>query len=539
MRFARGWRSAPDARGRNPATTGQIGRWKGSRMAKLWPWRRKSEGFEWHKYVRTTIALRREHRRERAEEIKRSAADGAVRAAEGAARLGRKSASAAGEGARRASAASGRGLKRGLVASASGLHRLSVASAHGAQRAFWASAHGARRASVASARGLRLGGTVAGAGLLASARGLGRASADGAAWTGGHLVAVGRVAGAGLASASRPLVDFLGRPGVSGPLMLAGTVALISGVGRPFLTGGLDREAMLVTGIGAICLVAGFIPRLRYGAGGIMLARATAPLRRLPPRVGHIAAGGGAVLAVIAAAFWLMPVNVGLPALPNLPSMSLSSFVPFKASDPPITGRASATGGDTLRIGKSAIRLDGIEAPDRDQTCARSDQRRWRCGEAAQAALARLIGGRTVRCEPAGTDASGIVRATCHAGDTDVAGALVQAGHVLADNSMLARYRSEQGRAREAKAGLWSGPGEPERAADWRTRLWNEARAKAPKGCPIKGKVAGRGEGAKTYHLPWSPTYGRLRVVSARGERWFCTEEEARGAGFSPSAVDG
>ena len=54
-------------------------------MAKLWPWRRKREGIEWHKYGKTTIAIRREHRRERAEEIKRSAQDGAIRAAESAA----------------------------------------------------------------------------------------------------------------------------------------------------------------------------------------------------------------------------------------------------------------------------------------------------------------------------------------------------------------------------------------------------------------------------------------------------------------------
>jgi endonuclease YncB( thermonuclease family) len=223
-----------------------------------------------------------------------------------------------------------------------------------------------------------------------------------------------------------------------------------------------------------------------------------------------------------------------------LPEMSLSSFVPFAAPDPPITGRASVVGADTLRIGHATIRLDGIEAPEHDQTCARSSGNRlWRCGEAAQSALSRLISRRTLRCEPSGKDASGAVRATCFSGSSDVAAALVKGGHVFAESGMMARYGSEQSAAREAKAGLWSSAGEPERPAAWRTRLWEEARARAPKGCPIKGKVVGRGEQVKTYHLPWSPIYRRLRVIPARGERWFCSEDEARGAGFAPWAVDG
>ncbi|MFN3745782.1 MAG: thermonuclease family protein [Hyphomicrobiaceae bacterium] len=510
-------------------------------MARLWPWRRKSEGFEWHKYVRTTIAIRREQRRERAEEIKRSAQDGALRAAEGAARLGRKGAQAAGDGARRASAASRRGLQQGLMASARALERMGAASAVGARRLGAASARGLQRASAASAEGLWRARTYGGAGLRAAGRWLARASVESAAWTGGKLAALSRFAGGGIGTASRPVLDFLGRPGVAGPLMLAGAVALVSGLARPLLTGGLDREALLIISIGAICLVAGLTPRLRYGMAGAVLARAVAPLHRLPPRLGHIVAGGGTMAAAVLVAVWLWPAGLW-PAgsAVSLPSMSLSSFVPFKAADPPIAGRAWAIGGDTIRIGQQSIRLDGIEAPDRDQTCLRADNRRWRCGEAAQIALSRLVAGRQVHCEPAGKGEAGIVRASCSVAGTDLAGALVEGGHVLAESGLMARYRSAQTKAQQAKAGIWSGPGAPERASEWRARLWNEARAQAPQGCPIKGKVAGRrGDVVKTYHLPWSPAYVRLRVVSARGERWFCSEAEAQAAGFAPAAIDG
>jgi endonuclease YncB( thermonuclease family) len=516
-------------------------------MANIWPWRRKSEGFEWHKYVRTTIALRREHRREKAEELKRSAADGAARAAEGAARMARQSASAAGEGARRVSVSTGRGLRsflaaagtalwRAFIATGHGLRILLAASGTGLRRFLAATGRGVQRGHSASGHGLRVGGRAAGAGAGVAGRSFVAGTATGLSWIGANLGVAGRAAGGGIAEVSRPLVDVLGRPGVSGPLMWAGGVALLSGLGRPFLSGGVDREAILAATIGALLLLAGLTPRLQYGAGSAVVDWIAAPFRRLPPRVGQMMAGGGAVAVAIAATVWMLPGKIGLPSLPDV---SLSSFVPFAASDPPITGRASVVSADTLRIGHVTIRLDGIEAPEAEQTCARSGHRVWRCGEAAQSALSRLISGRKLRCEPSGKDASGTVRAACFSGSSDVAGALVKGGHVFAESGMMARYGSEQSAAREAKAGLWSSASEPERPAAWRSRLWEEARARAPKGCPIKGKVAGRGEGAKTYHLPWSPIYGRLRVVPARGERWFCSEDEARGAGFAPSAVDG
>src|SRR5262245_10166221 len=39
-------------------------------------WRKQSDGFEWHKYVRTTIKLRRDDRRRRIDEVKHAAVDG-------------------------------------------------------------------------------------------------------------------------------------------------------------------------------------------------------------------------------------------------------------------------------------------------------------------------------------------------------------------------------------------------------------------------------------------------------------------------------
>ena len=43
----------------------------------MFGWRRKSDGFEWQKYVRTTILLRRKERARKIDEIKQKAASGA------------------------------------------------------------------------------------------------------------------------------------------------------------------------------------------------------------------------------------------------------------------------------------------------------------------------------------------------------------------------------------------------------------------------------------------------------------------------------
>ena len=40
------------------------------------------------------------------------------------------------------------------------------------------------------------------------------------------------------------------------------------------------------------------------------------------------------------------------------------------------------------------------------------------------------------------------------------------------------------------------------------------------------------GEGERIYHLPLQRFYDRTRIDKGAGERWFCTEEEARNVGW-------
>jgi hypothetical protein len=53
--------------------------------------------------------------------------------------------------------------------------------------------------------------------------------------------------------------------------------------------------------------------------------------------------------------------------------------------------------------------------------------------------------------------------------------------------------------------------------------------------CNIKGNVSTRGE--KIYHVPGQRYYNETRISASHGERWFCSEEEARAAGWRRSKV--
>ena len=54
-------------------------------------------------------------------------------------------------------------------------------------------------------------------------------------------------------------------------------------------------------------------------------------------------------------------------------------------------------------------------------------------------------------------------------------------------------------------------------------------------GCRIKGNVSASGE--RIYHRPSDDYYMKTLVNPFRGERWFCSEADARRAGWRPARV--
>ena len=183
--------------------------------------------------------------------------------------------------------------------------------------------------------------------------------------------------------------------------------------------------------------------------------------------------------------------------------------------------------GDTLILGDTRYRINGIDAPEAGQNCLSERGKKWACGDAATNALYDLTVGRDVRCEELATDGYGRTIARCYVGRTDLAQEMVRLGMAWAFLKFSDEYEADQNTAKRAKRGIWRGESQP--AWDFRADRWNVAAQKAPNGCPIKGNISQNG---RIYHPPWSPWYGRTKINTAKGERWFCDEAEAVKAGW-------
>ena len=219
------------------------------------------------------------------------------------------------------------------------------------------------------------------------------------------------------------------------------------------------------------------------------------------------------------------------------------------AAQADVSGRARVIDGDTLEVAGTHVRLFGIDALERSQTCD-TPHGEWACGAWARDELARLIGERGVRCVGDTRDRYGRLVARCDAGQGDLGAALVEDGAASAYRRYSRAYLGEEARAREAERGMWRRDGDGVLAPDaWRAarrsaqgagvgadsgRSDRPPMSEAPEGCAIKGNVSANGH---IYHLPGQRDYDRTRIDPARGEHWFCSEAEARAAGWRPAGV--
>jgi endonuclease YncB( thermonuclease family) len=124
---------------------------------------------------------------------------------------------------------------------------------------------------------------------------------------------------------------------------------------------------------------------------------------------------------------------------------------------PPIVGQAWTVDGDSLRMGGRSIRLDGLDAPEWDQSCLDANGKAWRCGRAATRALRERIRGQTVSCQPRATDRYGRTIAVCALADgSDLNAWMVRQGWAIA-SGFSGVYAGEEAEAKAAKRGIWEG----------------------------------------------------------------------------------
>ncbi|MCV2890671.1 thermonuclease family protein [Ruegeria aquimaris] len=209
--------------------------------------------------------------------------------------------------------------------------------------------------------------------------------------------------------------------------------------------------------------------------------------------------------------------------------------VPLIAGEPgEVDGRASVIDGDTIEIRGIRIRLHGIDAPESGQSCHDAQDRIWRCGQKSALALADQIGRSVASCLVSDTDRYGRLIATCAADGRDLNAWMVAQGWAVAYRKYSHDYVAQERAAREAGLGIWQG-------RFTRPDLWRKGQRTSPAApvrsdpaeCAIKGNINSKGQ--RIYHLPGTEWYDRTRINETKGERWFCSEAEARKAGWRPA----
>jgi micrococcal nuclease len=190
--------------------------------------------------------------------------------------------------------------------------------------------------------------------------------------------------------------------------------------------------------------------------------------------------------------------------------------------------------GDTLRVDVEGeterLRIIGIDAPElRDAQCLAQE---------SASLMQRLVQSRSVRIAADSTQADRDVydRILRHVWTLDgrsVGAEMLSAGLATeytyaADYAGVADYRAAEQDARAAGRGVWG-----EVCDGWvstPTPAAGAGLAQPPEGCVIKGNI--NAEGERIYHVPGQRHYEDTRIDPSTGEQWFCTEQEARDAGW-------
>lgn len=143
----------------------------------------------------------------------------------------------------------------------------------------------------------------------------------------------------------------------------------------------------------------------------------------------------------------------------QFPAEAMASELPTATAA--LTGPATVSDGDGLRLNGERIRLQGIDAFELHQTCGTGP-----CGQQARDALQHLVAGRHVACEPVDADRYGRTVAYCHVDGVDLGEQMVLQGHALAFRRYSREYVDEEEVARRNRAGAWAS--DFQNPADWR-----------------------------------------------------------------------
>ncbi|WP_367945795.1 thermonuclease family protein [Aquamicrobium sp.] len=264
--------------------------------------------------------------------------------------------------------------------------------------------------------------------------------------------------------------------------------------------------------------------------------------RRRRSRKQRVSRNRNSFQAVLGALIVLAAVVFGF-YLGDEPTVPLSTHT-LERSVTPTTysssrvGRATVIDGDTIEISGERVRFNGIDAPESNQMCRDRNGTEYRCGARSAEFLDNLLASsRPTRCDFVERDQYGRFVGDCYLADgQSVNVTLVREGHAVDwPRYSGGAYTSDQADAQRASRGIWQGQFD----MPWDFRAGRVAMqdqivpllsAQPQRNCDIKGNISSKGE--RIYHSPGQMHYDRTRISTSQGERWFCSEEEARAAGW-------
>lgn len=95
------------------------------------------------------------------------------------------------------------------------------------------------------------------------------------------------------------------------------------------------------------------------------------------------------------------------------------------------------------------------------------------------------------------------------------------------------RFQEAEANARDNNRGLWSNclPGQNQQY----NPIVQSSLTADPNGCNIKGNISSSGE--RIYHLPGQKYYQKTIINGTKGEKWFCSEDDALKEDFRKSNI--
>lgn len=131
-------------------------------------------------------------------------------------------------------------------------------------------------------------------------------------------------------------------------------------------------------------------------------------------------------------------------------------------------GQAIVLDGDTLEFEDQLVDLQGVDAPEFQQTCERLKEP-FACGAFATAALLTKVHAKHLWCFEKGRIGETTIVAKCYAGLSDVGSALVEDGWAISIDEHGSAYKVAEGEAKHARRGIWNSSFVP--PATWRQAM--------------------------------------------------------------------